>query len=59
MEAGFIYLFKKAFSAVVTKKRMIGWGSALALAVGAGAAGMSTPEFKAAVCDAPVVESAK
>jgi hypothetical protein len=48
-------LLKKIGSMFITKKRVIGWVSALALAGGAVAAGMQTTEFKEAVCSAPVL----
>lgn len=50
---------KKIFELFVTKKRVIGWLSAVGLAVGAGMAGMQTREFKDAVCGAQVIEQVK
>ena len=50
-------VFKKIFQAIVTKKRMIGWASALVLAAGAAATSMETKEFKEAVCGAAVIEA--
>jgi hypothetical protein len=47
---------KKIGSYFITKKRVIGWIAAVALAVGAAAAGMSTEEFRQAVIDAPVIK---
>lgn len=41
--------------ALLPKKKVIGWVSAALMAVAAAAVGMQTPEFKQAVCDAPVV----
>lgn len=49
-------ILQKILSAIVTKKRMIGWASAIGLAIGATAAGMKTEEFKTAVCEAAVIE---
>lgn len=46
----------KVVGLFVTKKRVIGWGAAVAMALGAAATGMQTPEFKEAVCGAPVIE---
>lgn len=59
MEAAVILALKKVFGMFVTKKRIIGWVSAVALAIGAAAAGMNTPEFREAVCSAPVLEQVK
>lgn len=50
-------IFQKILTALVTKKRLIKWVSALALAVGAAVASMQTSEFKAIVCDAPALEA--
>lgn len=49
-------ILEKIVSAFVDKKRVIGWVSAVGLAVGALAASMSTQEFKDAVCSAPVIQ---
>lgn len=46
----------KLVSMFLNKKRIIGWISAVGLAVGAAVAGMQTPEFKEAVCSAPIIE---
>lgn len=43
-------------SKFLSKKRIIGWGAAIAFAVGGAAAGMQTQEFKDAVCGAAVIE---
>lgn len=43
----------------ISKKRLIGWVSAAIIAAGAAAAGMQTPEFKEAVCGAPILEPVK
>lgn len=49
-------IFKKLADMFLTKKRVIGWISAVAIALGAAAAGMQSTEFKEAVCGAPVIE---
>lgn len=49
-------ILQRILSTIITKKRMIGWASAIGLAIGATAAGMKTDEFKSAVCEAPVIE---
>ena len=43
----------------VDKKRIIGWISAIGLAIGAAVAGMQTSEFKDAVCSAPIIDQPK
>lgn len=50
---------KKVVGALLGKKRLIAWGSAVALALGAAATGMQTAEFKEAVCSATILEPAK
>lgn len=49
----------KLVSTFVTKKRIIGWVSALAILGGAAAASMDSKEFKSIVCEAPVIEVTK
>ena len=49
-------IFVKIFEAFVGKKKIIGWISAVLLAIGAASVSMQTEEFKKAVCDAPVIE---
>lgn len=49
----------KIASLFISKKRVVGWVSAIAIAVGAAAAGMQTTEFKEAVCGAPILEPVK
>ena len=49
-------ILSKLVSMFITKKRLIGWISALLLGVGAVAVGMDSKEFKEAVCGAPVLE---
>lgn len=41
---------------IISKKRVIGWIASAVFAIGAVAVGMSGADFKAAVCDAPVME---
>ena len=48
-------ILSKIIEMFVDKKRVIGWLSAIALAVGAAFASMQTQEFKDAVCAAPVL----
>ncbi len=48
---------KKIGSMFFTKKRVIGWLSAVLLGVGAVAAGMSNPDFKEAVCSATPISA--
>lgn len=48
-------IIAKIIEMFVSKKRLIGWGAAVALAVGAAASGMQTEEFKSIVCAAPVI----
>ena len=43
----------------INKKKIIGYVSAVVLAIGAAGAAMSTKEFKEAVCAAPVLEIEK
>ena len=50
------HMLSKILESLISKKRVIGWGASLAFAVAAGFLGMQTQEFKAAVCDAPVME---
>lgn len=52
-----VAVLKRVASVFLSKKRIIGWVSAVALVAGAAAVGMETPEFKAAVCGAPVIEA--
>lgn len=49
-------ILKKLPEMFLTKKRVIGWISAVAIALGAAAAGIQSAEFKEAVCGAPVIE---
>lgn len=49
-------MFQKIVGLFVTKKRVIGWGAAVVLAVGAAATGMKTQEFKDTVCGADAIE---
>lgn len=56
MDFGIALVIKKILGMLVTKKRIVGWVSAVAIAIGAGVAGMSTPEFKEAVCSAAIIE---
>lgn len=46
----------KLVSTFLTKKRVIGWVSALAILGGAAAASMDSKEFKSIVCEAPTIE---
>jgi len=46
----------KIVSTFLTKKRVIGWVSALAILGGAAAASMDSKEFKSIVCEAPTIE---
>lgn len=48
-------ILTKLIEMFVSKKRVIGWVSAVAIALGAAAAGMQSAEFKDAVCSAPVI----
>ena len=48
---------KKIGGMFITKKRVVGWLAAIALGVGAVAAGMSNPEFKEAVCSATPISA--
>ena len=48
---------KKIGGMFITKKRVVGWLAAVALGVGAVAAGMSNPEFKEAVCSATPISA--
>lgn len=50
-------ILEKIISTFVDKKRIIGWGSAILMVIGAALASMQTSEFKAAVCDAPVINA--
>ena len=47
----------RLIEAFIGKKKLIGWVSAIGIAVGAVAAGMSSQEFKDAVCSAPVINA--
>ena len=49
-------ILSRIIGAIFGKRRVIGWGAAVAMAIGAAAMGMQTSEFKSAVCDAPVLE---
>ena len=51
-------IIQKLISAFVSKKRIIGWVSAVVFAIGAVLAGFTTQEFKDAVCGAPVITQA-
>lgn len=42
---------------IFTKKRLIGWGSAIVFIIGGVATQMDTASFKEAVCGAPVIEN--
>lgn len=46
----------KIVSTFLTKKRVIGWVSAIAILGGAAASSMDSKEFKSIVCDAPTIE---
>lgn len=48
-------ILTKIVEMFVNKKRVIGWISAVGIAIGAAAAGMQSQEFKDAVCSAPVI----
>lgn len=48
-------ILQKLLSMFIDKKRIIGWVSAVAIAIAAAAAGMQSEEFKSAVCSAPVI----
>lgn len=50
-------LVQKIVTMFINKKRLIGWGAAVAFAVGGAAVSMDSAEFKKAVCDSPVIES--
>lgn len=50
------FMLEKIIQAFITKKRVIGWIASLAFAGGAVATGLQSAEFKAAVCDAPIME---
>lgn len=52
-------VLSKIVSMFITKKRLIGWIAALGFGIGAAAVGMSSQEFKEAVCGAPALEQAK
>lgn len=47
---------KKLVLAVFTKKRIVGWIGAAAIALGAAAAGMQSKEVREAVCGAQIIE---
>lgn len=46
----------KIVETILTKKRIIGWVSALAILGGAAASSMDSKEFKSIVCEAPTIE---
>lgn len=48
---------QKIMELFLDKKRVIGWVSAAMIAIGAAYAGISSKDFKDAVCTAPVLES--
>jgi hypothetical protein len=48
-------ILTKIVEMFVNKKRVIGWISAVGIAIGAATAGMQSQEFKDAVCSAPVI----
>lgn len=50
-------VIQKIIEIFLDKRRVIGWISAAMIAVGAAYAGMSTKDFKDAVCGAPVIEA--
>lgn len=41
----------------LSKKRIIGWVSAVVFVAGAAATAMSSEDFKASVCGAPVIQA--
>lgn len=49
-------MISKLVATFLTKKRIIGWVSALAILGGAAAASMESKEFKSIVCEAPTIE---
>ncbi|WP_155722559.1 hypothetical protein [Bdellovibrio bacteriovorus] len=50
-----IEVIKRVGAMFISKKRLVSWGSAIAIALGAAAVGMQTSEFKEAVCGAPTL----
>ena len=52
-----VSLLKKALLAIFTKKRVVGWIGAVAIALGAAAAGMKSTEVREAVCGATLIEA--
>lgn len=52
-------ILKKMVAAFISKKRVIGWVSAVVIAFAAGALGMSTGEIKDAICSTPAIEPVK
>lgn len=49
-------VIQKLLEIFLDKRRVIGWISAAMIAIGAAYVGMSTTDFKSAVCGAPVIE---
>ena len=52
-----VEVLKKLFFAVFTKKKIVGWIGAAAIAVGAAFAGMQSKEVRDAVCSATLIEA--
>lgn len=50
------HMLNKILESLISKKRIIGWIASAVFAAGAVGVGMQGAEFKAAVCDAPVME---
>lgn len=50
-------IVERLIGVFIDKKRVIGWISAVVIAVSAVAAGLSSQEFKDAVCAGPVIEA--
>lgn len=51
-------ILTKILELFISKKRVIGWISAVVFVLGAAAASMQTAEFKDAVCSAPIIAPA-
>ena len=49
------YLVQRIIEFFVDKKKLVGWISAIGIAIAAAAVGMSSKDFKDAVCSAPLV----
>lgn len=48
-------LFERIISAIIDKKKIIGWIAAVIIGIVALVLGMGSAELKQAICDAPVV----